>query len=1077
MSHTREEIALYEFGPFSLDELERQLLDRGQPVPLTDKVFELLLLLVQNPGRALSKLELMQRLWPDTVVEENNLTVNMSTLRKALGESRGERRYIETLARRGYRFVADVRKVAAPEPTRAAITSGEASVSADVGAASRPFVGRERELERLSGVLEAALAGRGRMVFVTGGPGMGKTALSQHFLARAQRSQPDVIVARGRCLEQLGSAEAYLPFLEALQSLLASDEAELVTQLLEQHAPSWCSAFPTLAARGVRSSAAGANASRMLRELGDVLEALARRRPLLLLLEDLHWADPSSTDALRLLAQRIGARRVLVLGTFRRDEVERDQHALQSVRRELLAHELCEEIALPLLVEGYITSYLDARCPGHDLPAELAQLIVRTTEGQPLFATRLIELWIERGAIAHVDGTWQLTCAPSELSLGVPETVRALIEKKLESLDEPDQRALAYASAIGVELSASVLARVLGEDEIALEERLDRLARSHQLIELLGEEKLPDGRIDVRYRFAHVLYRNVLHDGLARKRRIALHAQVAAALSARHTGETRSIAAQLALHYQEAREPVLAIRHLLLAGDNASRVHAERESRQYCLEALALLPDLPASERVAHELIVTYNRGWTEFKVRDYEACLVAFERMLACARAPDFAGEGEACEYARASVFAYFAEPWRDSFGLLEQPRMPNQNPSHGAAALQCEAYWAIVLVLSYLNQLEAREARLAEYLALAEATHNEPRRLEAIALLGITRLEQGRHAEGVRLLDECIPAARAIDHARALSVAVGARALVHHLRCELALAEAYYRECMALVIDAPGRIECLVGSGLCHAHLGQVTAAFAALEEALEIARRSEQPDASILAANALGDLWLELGDVERAREQYRLALELAERHAFVLGQLLSWINQGRAALVLGERELAGEVLRRVDELLPRRGRGAHEMLLPLQFQRRWLERLVLSLRAEVALSTGEVERAHEHAAQLLLDARDWGSPHAAAGARLLLGCSERARGHLERAEAEFAAGGAALEAYPAPFLALRLLIAQAETQQARRDPPAAAATRAQARRISEPIAGSIADPALRARWTESARARLAEGPSSAG
>jgi DNA-binding winged helix-turn-helix (wHTH) protein/tetratricopeptide (TPR) repeat protein len=1044
-------------------------------VPLTDKVFELLLLLVQNPGRALSKVELMQRLWPDTVVEENNLTVNVSSLRKALGESPGERRYIETLARRGYRFVAEVRKVSAPAPAPAPAVTSAVSAAADVDAASRPFVGRERELERLNGLLEATLAARGRVVFVIGGPGMGKTALSQHFLTRAQRSQPALIVARGRCLEQLGSAEAYLPFLEALQSLLASADAPLVTQLLEQHAPSWCSAFPALASRNARSSSAGANASRMLRELGDLLEALARQRPLLLLLEDLHWADPSSTDAVRLLAQRIGERRVLVLATFRRDEVERDHHPLQSVRRELLAHELCEEIALPLLGESYITSYLDARCPGHDFPPELAQLIVRTTEGQPLFATRLVELWIERGAIAPRDGAWHLTCALSELSPGVPETVRALIEKKLESLDEADQRALAYASAIGVELNASVLARVLGEDEVALEERLDRLARSHRLIELLGEEKLPDGRIDVRYRFAHVLYQNVLHDGLARKRRIALHAAVAAALSARYAGETRRIAAQLALHYREAREPALAIRHLLIAGDNASRVHASRESRQYCLEAFALLPELPARERVAHELIVLYNRGWTEFKVRDYEACLAAFERMLACARAPEFAAEGEACEQARETVFAYLAEPWRDSFGVLEQPRMPKQDPSHGAAAVQCEAYWAIVLVLSYLNRLDARAARLGEYLALARATHNEPRRLEAIALLGVLRLEQGQHAEGVRLLDECIPAARAIDHARALSVAVGARALVHHLRCELTLAEGYYRECMSLVIDAPGRIECLVGRGLCHAHLGQVTPALAVLEEALDIARRAEQSDASILAANALGDLWLELGDVERARAQYRHSLELAGRHAFVLGELLSWINQGRAALVLGERELAAEALRRVDELLPQRSRGAHDMLLPMQFQRRWLERSVLALRAEVALCAGELERAREHAAQLLRDAHDWGSPHAAASARLLLGHGERAHGRLERAEAELAAGSAALAAYPAPFIALRLLAAQAEVRRAAHDPAGAAAKAAQARAIIEPIASAITEPALRALWAESASARLAAATAS--
>jgi tetratricopeptide (TPR) repeat protein len=286
-----------------------------------------------------------------------------------------------------------------------------------------------------------------------------------------------------------------------------------------------------------------------------------------------------------------------------------------------------------------------------------------------------------------------------------------------------------------------------------------------------------------------------------------------------------------------------------------------------------------------------------------------------------------------------------------------------------------------------------------------------------------------------------------------------------------------LTLVIDAPGRIECLVGRGLCHAHLGQVTPALAVLEEALDIAHRAEQPDASILAANALGDLWLELGDVERAREQYGSALELAGRHVFVLGELLSWINQGRAALALGERELAAEALRRVEDLLPQRGRGAHDMLLPMQFQRRWLERLVLALRAEVALSADALERAREHAAELLRDARDWGSPHAAASARLLLGRCESAHGRLEQAEAELSAGSAALEGYPAPFIALRLLAAQAEVRQAARDPAGAASSLAQARAVIEPIASAIGDPALRRLWTESSSARLVAATRSAG
>jgi DNA-binding winged helix-turn-helix (wHTH) protein/tetratricopeptide (TPR) repeat protein len=1049
--------------------VERQLFKGSELVPLTDKVFELLLLLLQSPGRAVGKVELMERLWPDAVVSENNLTVNVSTLRKALGESAGERRYIETLARRGYRFIAEVRRVA--DGPRTGPTLAASPARAERPRATRPtFVGRERELSLLMAALEGMLEGRGRVLFITGDPGMGKTSLSQHFLDDAERAEPSLIVARGRCLEQLGGAEAYLPFLEALQSLLAGPAGPHVAEALQQHAPSWRSAFPGLGTSNTGvPTPPGASAQRMLRELADALEALSSHAPLLLWLEDLHWADPSSTDVVRLLAQRIGARRILLLGTYRGDEVEREHHPLRSVRRELLAHEQCEEIPLPLLGEDYIARYLDARCPGHDFPAELARLIVNTTEGQPLFATRLVELWIEHGALAQHEAGWRLSCSLPELSPGVPDTVRALIENKLTSLDEADRRALAFASAIGVEFDSSMLALVVGEDEVTLEERLDRLARTHHLVEPLGEGKLPDGGIHVRYRFAHVLYRNVLHEGLARKRRMALHAAVAAALLDRHAGDGKRIAAQLASHYREAREPALAIHHLLLAGDNASRVYADREARQYCLEAFALLPELPEHERVAHELIVLYNRGWTEFKVRDYPACLVAFERMLAVARSPAFAGEGEAASRARASVFAYLAQPWRDSYGVLEQPRMPNQGLEHGAVAVQCEALWAIVVVFSCTNQLDAMAARLLELLELAESQHNEPRRLEALALLGIARLDQGRHREGIRLLEECIPAARALGHARALCIALGARALVHHLRCELVAAEAHYRECLALVIDTPGRIECLLGMGLCHAHLGLVRPALAELEEALHIARRAELADAWALVANAVGDLQLELGAAQQAREHYTFALELAERHDFVQGQLLSWVNQGRVALALGEAARAAEAVRRADQLLPLRTRGAHDMLRPLQVQRRWLERRLLGLRAELEL-TKAPERAAELAARLLGDAGEWGNPHAAATARLLLARAELSHGRLDQAETELTAGLSMLADHPAPFIAWRLFATLAEVRGARPDASGAEAALAQARALVEKIADDLVDPALRASWSASTGARLA-------
>src|SRR6266851_1284818 len=176
---------IYEFGPFRLDPAERMLLGEGQVLALTPKGFDLLFVLVRNAGRIVGKDELMREVWPDTFVEENNLTVNISALRKVLGEGSSDQRYIQTVPRRGYRFAASVRQsVESVSLARGRTEATEAD--------SDSLVGREPELRKLEDFLLQAIEGAGRMIFITGEPGIGKTALSNIFLRRARSRFPIV---------------------------------------------------------------------------------------------------------------------------------------------------------------------------------------------------------------------------------------------------------------------------------------------------------------------------------------------------------------------------------------------------------------------------------------------------------------------------------------------------------------------------------------------------------------------------------------------------------------------------------------------------------------------------------------------------------------------------------------------------------------------------------------------------------------------------------------------------------------------------------------------------------------------
>ncbi len=371
-------------------------------------------------------------------------------------------------------------------------------------------------------------------------------------------------------MEQYGPGEAYLPWLDALGSLLESPHRERALAELRANAPTWCLQLPAaFASSGIHEQllreTIGTNKDRMLREMGDALGALALSKPLVLLLEDLHWADPSSVDLLRHLGQRLVGQHVLMVGTYRPEQVELANHPLKSCRLELQAHGLCDDLALGSLSQESVAGYLDVRFTPNDFSSEFPALLVRKTEGHPLFATGLVQFLVEQGDIAKEGERWRLTRPVSEINLEAPKSVRSMIARTIESLAEADRKGSKYATIEGEEFTSAVLAGLLGTDDLALEECLDRLDRVHRLIGTLGEEELPDGTLTTRYRFAHALYQDVLYGELVSKRQALLHRQVGELLVRHYGDQAPRIATQLAIHF-ETREGLRACGGVLYQG-------------------------------------------------------------------------------------------------------------------------------------------------------------------------------------------------------------------------------------------------------------------------------------------------------------------------------------------------------------------------------------------------------------------------------------------------------------------------------------------------------------------------------
>jgi DNA-binding winged helix-turn-helix (wHTH) protein/predicted ATPase len=586
------------FGPFRLDVPNARLTRENQPIALQPKAFDVLAYLLENAGRLVTQEELTDAIWPDTIVGDSSLKSCIRQIRQALGDGAREPKFIETVHRRGYRFIGQLARSNEPpsaaEPLPRRVERFESGL---------PLVGREAELRQLHRALAQALGGQRQLVFVAGGPGSGKTALVECF-QRQVCADPHVWIASGQCFEQFGSGEAYLPILEAISELARGVGSHRLLKILSAHAPTWLEQLPALRRQtdgDVPASAAGdATPERMLREMAEALEALTAHTPLILVIEDLHWCDYSTLDMITALARRRHAARLLIVATYRPVEVILSGHPLRAIKQDLQSRGLCEEFSVGLLSPSSVEDYLRARFPNAELPVDLAGLLHGRTEGNALFMVNLVDYWLAQGTLSFEAG--QLRTDAEALDRGVPVSIRALIEKQLERLSAAELSVLEGASVAGVEFTAAAAAAASDEDNLHVEACAEVLVRQHHFLLSRAVSEWPDGTASARYRFGHELYHRVVYEHVPPARRRRMHQRLGERLEAAFAGRLDEVAAELVRHFEEARDHRRAAQYLEQAADRAARHFAHREAVAYLRRALAAVENLEPSERTLREL-------------------------------------------------------------------------------------------------------------------------------------------------------------------------------------------------------------------------------------------------------------------------------------------------------------------------------------------------------------------------------------------------------------------------------------------------------------------------------------------
>ena len=741
------------------------------------------------------------------------------------------------------------------------------------------IVGRTKQIRELRNAFESAASGRGLMVCLGGEPGLGKTTLVEDFFADLSSRGAACAVARGLCSERLAGTEAYLPFLEALESLLHGGSADSAARIMKVTAPTWYVQLAPLTGEDSShertiADTKSASQERMKRELAAFLQEISRLQPLIIFFDDLHWADNSTVDLLAYIGSKIGAMRLLLITTYRTSELLAPKHPLLQVKLDMQSHGLCREIPLGFLAPEDIDAYLALEFPEHQFPAELAAVIHAKTEGNALFMTDLVRDLRARSVLAEKQGVWTLVGSLADIQTDLPESVRSMIQRKIDRLSDMDRRLLMTAGVQGLEFDSAVIAGAMNLDAAEVEDRLEALDRVHVFVRLLGEREFPDGSITLRCAFVHSLYQNALYSAVTATRRISLSSAVAQNLLDHYGDQSADIAADLALLFEAARDFNRAAEYFTTAGKNATAVCANHEAIGLFERAIAIAQKSRDPSRHAR----IYNAAWQLGHVYDTQTRLAESA----------------------------------DAFHLAAKAAVEMKDPQAQVQAM-CGA--AVALFLS--KRMEecrqeygraydiARRHNLSDLLAAVDTIH------------GVERLCAGDFEEAQQSYDRALAVLQEKGLSAASLGATNFRGGLHVWRLEYPEAEKILDWTMhtARNLGVRGRIlQNLFFRTISLGHQGRLGAALETMQEARRMAELNGERFVLARIPNTFGWLHRELFDLEGALqfdlEGVRLSQQINDNEA----EINSRINAGQVHLLLGEPDRAWEQLKQAESLLDR-------------------------------------------------------------------------------------------------------------------------------------------------------------------
>jgi DNA-binding winged helix-turn-helix (wHTH) protein len=890
------------FDRFELDEANATLICDGKAVALAPTPFAVLCALVRQPASLLTKHALLDQVWGHQFVSDSVLKTAISDLRSALDDDARHPRLIETVSRRGYRFIAATTAIGASSSTGTTVAPYR---SLQIPA----FIGRAEALSRLRSAWDTACSGRRTVVWVAGEPGIGKTTLIEHFIM----GLGDVACARGQCVEHYGNGEPYLPVLEALAELCRNDSA--LPTMLRAVAPTWLLQLPWLSSteerEALRRELAGVGPDRMLREMGELLDRYTEHQPLLLVSEDLHWSDRATVQLIDYIARRRGSARLMWLASLRLAEVVALDHPVNPLRHELRLHGLCQEVMLDPFSETEVADYVTERSPALAKDEAFVRALHGRTDGVPLFVASVIN-----DVVAHAAQSRDDSAAGAQLTdAAVPENLAGIIDHYIAKLGSEQRLLLSTAAVCGVEFRVSTISEALERDAAWVGQTCDQLVRE-QLWLVAPRAGQGNDAPEQPYSFRHALFRQVLYERTTPSARAQLHRKVGTALERARAAGLPVAALELAMHFEHGREPMNALRCYAEAAEAALAQLAPAECMSLTERGLALLEQAPrGTERSALEVVLSTLRGVSVMHVLGFgpeaksafqRACSLLGEVPQHPMRSFALHGLGfvlsQRAEYAEALALAERAEALSSATNdpLLVLVACAVQGPAHMLQGRPRAARTWLERGLALREPLDAPEPRV----------FGADPQVTLLGLLSIQLLHLGEIQQARKRLTQAHERARELRSPFARMVAIWCDALFEVRLGNTQRVAALADEMHALVEEfalAQGRAAYRWFRGWADARLGNPLEGYRKIREAHEENTRLGMLAGGSETLGYAAEAMLLAGDPDAAQQELEEALRHADRHGerVYLPQL--FLLEAGIARARGEPAAANSAVRR--------------------------------------------------------------------------------------------------------------------------------------------------------------------------